>query len=136
VDRRLSASDVSGSRAPLRIGVVDDDPAFRRALERLLRGAGFEVETFPSAEDYLALGGAPSHCCLVLDVYLGGMTGLDLRDELARSGTPVPVVFITAHQDLAAVTQAAGGAPCLRKPFDEELLFAAIARVTGGTVPN
>jgi FixJ family two-component response regulator len=116
--------------------VVDDDPAFRRALDRLLRGAGFDVETFASAEDYLALGGGPRHGCLVLDVYLGGMTGLDLRAELARGGAAVPVVFITAHQDLATVTQAAGDAPCLRKPFDEELLFAAIARVTGGTTPN
>jgi FixJ family two-component response regulator len=123
-------------RAPLRIAVVDDDPAFRWALDRLLRGAGYVVETFSSAEDYLALGGAPRHCCLVLDVFLGGMTGLDLRNELARSGEPVPVVFITAHQDLASVTQAAGGAPCLRKPFDEELLFAAIARVTGESPPN
>ena len=132
----MPADALSGNRAPLRVAVVDDDPAFRRALERLLRGAGFDVETFTSAEDYLALGGAARHECLVLDVFLGGMTGLDLRNELARGGAPVPVVFITAHQDLAAVKQAAGDAPCLRKPFDEELLFAAIARVTGETTPN
>ena len=132
----MPAEALSGNRAPLRIAVVDDDPAFRRALERLLRGAGYDVETFSSAEDYLAVGGGPRHCCLVLDVFLGGMTGLELRDQIARSGEPVPVVFITAHQDLAAVKQAAGGAPCLRKPFDEELLFEAIARVTGGTAPN
>jgi FixJ family two-component response regulator len=131
----MPADALSGNHAPLRIAVVDDDPAFRRALERLLRGAGFDVETFASAEDYLALGGGPRHGCLVLDVYLGGMTGLDLRAELTRSGVPVPVVFITA-QDLATVKQAAGDAPCLRKPFDEELLFAAIARVTGGSVQN
>jgi FixJ family two-component response regulator len=72
----------------------------------------------------------------VLDVFLGGMSGLDLREKLSRSGDTTPVVFITAHQDLATVTQAAGDAPCLRKPFDEELLFAAIARVTGGSSPN
>ena len=136
MERRLSSADPSGHPAPRRIGVVDDDPAFRRALERLLRGAGYEVETFSSAEDYLATGSVPRHCCLVLDVYLGGMSGLDLRSELARTGRPVPVVFITAHQDLTSVTQSAGGAPCLRKPFDEELLFAAIARVTGGPAPN
>jgi FixJ family two-component response regulator len=132
----MPADAPSDILAPLRIAVVDDDPTFRRALERLLRGAGYQVETFSSAEDYLAQGGVPRQCCLVLDVYLGGLSGLELRDELARSGEPVPAVFITAHQDLAAVTQAAGGAPCLRKPFDEELLFAAIARVTGGTAPN
>jgi FixJ family two-component response regulator len=136
VERRVSSADPSGNPAPLRIGVVDDDPAFRRALERLLRGAGYEVETFASAEDYLATGSASRHGCLVLDVYLGGMSGLDLRNQLARSGRAVPVVFITAHQDLAAVTQQAAGAPCLRKPFDEELLFAAIARVTGESRPN
>ena len=136
MERRLSSADPSGNPASLRIAVVDDDPAFRRALERLLRGAGYEVETFASAEDYLASGCVTRHGCLVLDVYLGGMSGLDLRNQLARSGRPVPVVFITAHQDLASVTQAAGGAPCLRKPFDEELLFAAIARVTGEPATN
>ena len=67
----------------------------------------------------------------MLDVFLGGMTRLDLRDELAESGIHIPVVFITAHQDVGVVARAATGVPCLRKPFDEELLFEAISAVTG-----
>jgi FixJ family two-component response regulator len=120
----------------LPVAVVDDDPAFRRALERLLRGAGFEVDTFTSAEDYLARSGGHSHRCLVLDVFLGGMSGLDLRAELAQNGIRIPVVFITAHEDVGIVARAAPGVPCLRKPFDEELLFEAIAEVTGAQQPQ
>ncbi len=120
------------------IAVVDDDPAIRRALERLLRGAGFDLETFGSAEEYLARGRDFQPDCLVLDISLGGMSGLELRDELIRKGKLVPVVFITARDD--AVTQRgllnAVGVPCLRKPFDEELLFEAIASVTGEGPPQ
>ena len=118
------------------LAVVDDDPAFRRALERLLRGAGYSVDTFASAEDYLARGGGPRHECLILDVFLGGKSGLDLRAELAESGIHIPVVFITANENVGVVARAATGVPCLRKPFDEELLFEAIATVTGGPQPQ
>ncbi len=118
------------------VAVIDDDPAFRRALGRLLRGAGYEVETFSSAEEYLARDSGRSYCCLVLDVYLGGLSGLDLHAQLADSGTRVPVVFMTAHEDVGVVARAAPGVPCLRKPFDEELLFEAIAAVTGGQRPQ
>ncbi len=120
----------------LPVAVVDDDPAFRRALERLLRGAGYDVDTFSSAEDYLARAGGNRHRCLVLDVYLGGKSGLDLRADLAESGVHIPVVFITAHEDVGVVARAAPGVPCLRKPFDEELLFEAIASVTGARPPQ
>lgn len=113
------------------IAIVDDDRAFRRALERLLHGAGFVVETFSSAEDYLARAPSNRHSCLVLDVFLGGMSGPDLRAELVRAGRSVPVVFITAHEESAALARATSGAPCLRKPFDETLLFEAIASATG-----
>lgn len=122
--------------ALLPVAVVDDDPAFRRALVRLLRGAGFEVDTFTSAEDYLARSGNSRHGCLVLDVFLGGKSGLDLHAELAESGIHIPVVFITAHENVGVIARAAPGVPCLRKPFDEELLFEAIATVTGGPLPQ
>ena len=64
------------------------------------------------------------------------MSGLDLRAELAQSGIQIPVVFITAHEDVGIVARAAPGVPCLRKPFDEELLFEAIAAVTGEQQPQ
>jgi FixJ family two-component response regulator len=117
---------------PTTIAVVDDDAAVRRALDRLLRGAGFEVWTFASAEEYLARGEDFRPGCLVLDVSLGGMSGPELREELARTGASVPVVFITAHDDAATLRglHAASGVPCLRKPFDEEILFEAIAAAT------
>lgn len=117
-----------------KIAVVDDDSAIRRALDRLLRGAGFDVETFASGEDYLARGEDYCPRCLVLDISLGGMSGLEVREALVRSGSRVPVVFITAHDDAQTrrALQEAGDVPCLRKPFDEELLFEAIAAVTGG----
>ncbi len=122
--------------ASLPVAVIDDDPAFRRALGRLLRGAGYEVEAFSSAEEYLERDSARSHRCLLLDVYLGGLSGLDLRAQLARKGVHVPVVFMTAHEDIGIVARAAPGVPCLRKPFDEEALFGAIADVTGEQRPQ
>ena len=134
--KRFTEGCPSMNKKLLPVAVVDDDPAFRRALERLLRGAGYDVDTFTSAEDYLARSGGFRHRCLVLDVFLGGMSGLDLRAELAQSGVRIPVVFITAHEDVEIVARVAPGVPCLRKPFDEELLFEAIAEVTGERQPQ
>jgi FixJ family two-component response regulator len=110
------------------IAVVDDDAAVRVALGRLLRGAGFDVVTFSSAEDFLERGGSSGPDCLLLDIHLGGMSGLELREELVRTGSRVPVVFITAHDDPTTRQglREAAGVPCLRKPFDEALLFEAI----------
>jgi FixJ family two-component response regulator len=124
---------MTGNLVPRTIAVVDDDASVRKSLGRLLRGAGFGVEAFASAEDYLAREGTCPPDCLVLDISLGGMSGLDLRDSLARSGSTVPIVFITAHDDPAMLRALPDGArtPCLRKPFDESLLFEAISNLLG-----
>ena len=116
---------------PSTIAVVDDDPAVRKALARLLRGAGFGVVTFPSAEDFLALGEDDRPDCLVLDISLRGMSGLELRARLAEAGDRTPVVFVTAHDDVLTQKglREAPGVPCLRKPFDESLLFEALGAV-------
>ena len=113
---------------PTSIAVVDDDASVRKSLSRLLHGAGFEVETFSSAEAFLARGEGSHTDCLVLDISLGGMSGLELRAELLRTGVPTPVVFITAHDDAATQRglRALPETACLRKPFDETLLFEAI----------
>ena len=111
------------------IGVVEDDSSFRRALRRLLSGAGFTVTTFASAEEFLASESAGTTACLVLDVHLGGMSGFELQDRLAALGNPIPTIFITAHDD--PPTRARSGGSCLRKPFREDALIGAIRHALG-----
>jgi FixJ family two-component response regulator len=81
------------------IAVIDDDASVRKALRRLIRSTGLEVEAYASAEEYLSAQGLVSPDCLVLDVQLIGMSGLELQRHLASSDRPVPIVFITAYDD-------------------------------------
>ena len=111
---------------PLTITVVEDDSSFRRALRRLLSGAGFTVATFASAEEFLASNSSRATDCLVLDIHLGGMSGFDLQERLAAAGAPIPTVFITALDDPATRARARSGAAYLRKPFREDALVGAI----------
>ena len=110
--------------------VVDDDDKVRKSLERLLRSMGRRVETFESAAAFLA---APPHdgpACLVLDVQMPGLTGLDLQAELDRQGRPTAIVFITGHGDIPMSVRAmkAGAVDFLPKPFGTEQLLEAIDR--------
>jgi FixJ family two-component response regulator len=120
----------TGSVSSPVICVVDDDASLLRAVRRLLRSAGFSVETFSSAEAYLESAPRTRADCLVLDVRLDGMSGLDLQERLVAAGSVVPVVFMTAHDDHATRARAsrAGGVDYLRKPFDDESLIGAINR--------
>lgn len=105
--------------------VVDDDPSVCKALARLLRIAGMEVETFESAERFLRAPLRREPDCLVLDIRMPAMSGPDLRDRLHAAGRRIPVVFITAHAD--DEDGAPGGtAKVLRKPFDGQVLLDAI----------
>jgi len=117
--------------------VVDDDSSVRNALRRLIRAAGYEVETFATAADFLAREPSGGRGCLVLDIRMPGMSGLDLQRELTARASRLPVVFITAHADAAVRQQAlAGGAvDVLYKPFDDELLLGAIERALGPDAP-
>jgi FixJ family two-component response regulator len=108
------------------IGVVEDDPSFLRALRRLLSAAGFSVATYASAEEFLASDSAGATSCLVLDVHLGGMSGFDLQQTLAAAGSPIPTIFITAHDDAVTRERARSGVAYLRKPFREDALIGAI----------
>ena len=110
----------------LTIGVVEDDPSFLRALGRLLGAAGFSVASFSSAEAFLASESAGAMSCLVLDVHLGGMSGFDLQQRLAAAGSPIPTIFITAHDDPITRERARAGVAYLRKPFREDALIGAI----------
>ncbi|MCX6923247.1 MAG: response regulator [Verrucomicrobia bacterium] len=113
----------------INVAVVDDDESFARAIGRLLRASGFEVSTYLSAEAFLATTTRPEPECLVLDIQLGGMSGLDLQRRLHELGVPVPIIFVTAH-DGPAVRQEAQQAGCsayFLKPVRGESLLKAIA---------
>jgi FixJ family two-component response regulator len=108
--------------------IVDDDSAVRTALDSLLRSAGLKVQLFGSAQEFLGsnLQNAPG--CLVLDVALPGLSGLDLQRELGQSGMRLPIIFITGHGDIAMSVHAmkAGAVEFLTKPFQDQDLLGAI----------
>jgi len=116
------------------IFIVDDDPPVLKGLSRLLRGRGFQVRTFASAEAFLGALGAEAPACLLLDMRMPGMDGLDLMDALARRGVETPVVVITAYLDdgLARRCKAAGASACLTKPVEPSALLQAIAAARSG----
>jgi FixJ family two-component response regulator len=108
--------------------VVDDDVSVREALGSLIRSTGLRVETFASAQEFLARPRADAPSCLVLDVRLPGLSGLDLQKRMAELNLEIPIVFITGHGDIPMSVQAmkAGALEFLTKPFDDRDLLAAI----------
>jgi len=110
------------------IAIVDDDFSAREGLSSLIRSTGFEVETFASAQEFLARHGAEAPSCLVLDLQLPGLSGLDLQKRMAAAGLEIPIVFLTGHGNIPASVQAmkAGAVEFLTKPFDEQALLRAI----------
>lgn len=111
------------------IYVVDDDASVRKALARLLHAAGIGVRTFATAEDFLSCD-ADRPQCLILDVRMPGMSGLDLQQRLKAANQRIPIVFISGvHDDLAVETSLQEGATAfLLKPFNEDALLGAISR--------
>lgn len=122
-------------RTEVRVAVVDDDASLCKSLGRLLRSCGFDVHLFESAEDFLASCDAALPGCLILDIQLGGMSGLDLLEELRMRRLSLPTVVITAresvdHPRLGFDWRSKSGViPCLAKPFGAELLLDAIEHV-------
>ena len=116
------------------IAVVDDDADVLRALTRLLGGAGFTVQTFCSAEAFLAREHSESIACLLLDVHMNGMSGFDLQERLAQDQIPLPIIFITAHDDIPTRERArkGGAVAYFAKPFEGHLLIEAIEKALGG----
>jgi len=109
------------------VAVVDDDPSMLSAMENLLDAHGFASKVFASAEEFLSHGAATQVDCLLLDIHLGGMSGIELRRQLLASGHTVPVIFMTALDDeMLAQALKAGGVACLRKPFPAPLLIEAL----------
>jgi FixJ family two-component response regulator len=114
------------------IAIVDDDPSMLKAIERLLAAHGFAPHTFASAEAFLDSGVAGHAVCLVLDIHLDGMSGLELRRRLNAVRSTLPVIFVTAADDDETQQDAAkaGCIACLRKPFSADLLMNEIGKVT------
>ena len=110
------------------VSIVDDDASVRRSTRRLLRSSGFRAEAFASAEEFLESKSAAKTACLILDLRMPGMNGLELQRRLTQNGDPVPVIFLSAHaseEDERSVLRA-GAVQFLRKPTSEEALLGAI----------
>ena len=110
------------------VAVVDDDEAFRAALQRLLKSAGFSVRSFASAEDFLDCGEQHETGCLIADIRMPGMSGLDLQAKLNAEHCPIPTIFITAHGDenLRLQAMSGGAVKFLAKPFDGAILLESV----------
>ncbi len=108
--------------------VVEDDGAVREALSSLIRSVGLRVEVFSSGREFLRVNRPEAPACLVLDVRLPGLSGMDLQRELTSADNPIPIIFITGHGDIPMSVRAmkAGAAEFLTKPFRDEDLLAAI----------
>jgi FixJ family two-component response regulator len=111
------------------IAIVEDDEPYRLALQRLLKAAGLSsVQTFASAEDFLSSGQRYEAGCLITDIRMPGISGLDLQSKLSSHHCPIPIIFITAHGDEELRLQAmrAGAIKFFTKPFDGETLLEAV----------
>jgi len=118
------------ARAPALVSVVDDDPSVRRSLARLVKAAGYKVEAFASAREFLARPPEEGPACLLLDVRMPGLTGLDLQETLAIAAHSTSIIFITGYRDVRASVKAmkAGAVDFLTKPVDDQELLGAIER--------
>jgi FixJ family two-component response regulator len=113
---------------PPLVAVVDDDESVRESLPDLLKEFGFSVRAFSSAEAFLLSDCIGVSKCLILDMAMPGMSGLELQEELTQSGRNIPIVFITASRDesIRALALKRGAVDCLFKPFSESVLLAAL----------
>jgi FixJ family two-component response regulator len=108
--------------------VIDDDASIRKSLSRLLRSAGYTAETFSSAEEFLRREHFDGVGCILLDVRMPGLSGMDLQEKLNKADYPMPIVFITGHGDIPMTVEAMkkGAVDFLTKPFDDEELLQAL----------
>jgi FixJ family two-component response regulator len=123
----MTAAGAVAEKAPI-VLVVDDDPSFRSFLSRLVQTIGLKAVLFSSAEEFLAAPQPDGPTCLVLDVQMPGLSGLDLQRRLADRGRPLPIVFTTGHGDIPMTVEAmkAGAIGFLSKPFRNQDMIEAI----------
>ena len=119
--------------APGTVAVVDDDASMRRSVERLLNANGFVTDAYASAEGFLSNAQTGAIQCIVLDIHLGGMSGIELWHQLKHTGINLPVIFITAVDDETLESEAvnAGCIAYLNKPFPAKSLITAVNRALG-----
>ena len=122
--------EMNGKKIPqdIVVSIVDDDVSVRRSTRRLLRSSGFRAEAFASAEEFLDSESAGATACLILDLRMPGMNGLELQRRLSQNGHRVPIIFLSAHaseQDERSALRA-GAVQFLRKPISKEALLSAI----------
>ena len=119
-----------GRCVPAVISIIDDDDSMRSAIVALVRSAGYEAQGFASAEDFLRCGTVESFACIITDIQMLGMNGIELKEHLTATQCPVPVIMITARHDPGLEGKAiASGAACfLRKPFEADALIACLER--------
>jgi FixJ family two-component response regulator len=124
--------------APALVFVVDDDASVRKSLARLVKAAGYEAETFPSVREFLTRRPYDGPCCLVLDVRMPGLTGLDLQEALRAAGQRLSIVFITGYRDVPVSVKAmkGGAVDFLTKPVDEGTLLGAIQQAVARTLAD
>jgi len=110
------------------VAIIEDDESYRLAVLRLLKSAGFSVRSFASAEDFLSSGQQQETGCLIADIRMPGMSGLDLQAKLTSDHCPIPTIFMTAHGDEKMRLQAmrAGAVKFLTKPFDGDDLIETV----------
>jgi FixJ family two-component response regulator len=121
----------------LLVAVVDDDASVRKAIQRLLIAARLRVETFASGEEFLQSLADHTPDCLILDLCMPGLTGLDIQRHIRRTGANVPTVVITAHDDIDSRQrcESCGAAAFLHKPIDDRVLLDAVAAAVRGLLP-
>ena len=123
------------------VGIVDDDPAMLSAIDLLMEASGYATELFSSGEDFLEALAASAAGCFVIDIQLGGITGVEVGRQLAARGSSVPIIFMSGAADrLAEAAKAeAGGVAFIRKPFSADLLLEVVEsafRPPDGPQPN
>jgi FixJ family two-component response regulator len=110
------------------IAIIDDDPSAREATQRLVRSLGHKTQVFASAEEYLESEQGQQPACVITDLHMPGMSGIDLQDRLIADGCRVPMIFVTAYfeEQVEAQAMEAGAFGFLRKPFDDESFVACL----------
>jgi FixJ family two-component response regulator len=118
---------------PKMVAVVEDDESYRLAIQRLLKSAGFSARSFQCAEDFLNSGCQQETGCLIADIRMPGMSGLDLQAKLNADHCPIPIIFVTAHGDEKMRLQAmrGGAVKFLAKPFDGAILLEGVRAALG-----
>ena len=118
------------NETPPKIAIVDDEESVRKALKRLLRSAGMDVETFPSGTKFLDVASTRAIDCVVLDLHMSGTNGFEVQSQLVKAGKWLPIIIMTGHDtpDARARALAGGAATYLLKPVDDQVLLDAIAK--------